>query len=58
MLSEEDRGKVRSTLTNALMNIARKYPTVEATEIKALFNEALVELERKGMIRRGEQRRD
>lgn len=55
MLSAEDREKVRSALMNAIINISRKYQGVTAGELKMLFHEVMHELERKGMIRRGER---
>lgn len=56
-LSAEDLEKVRAALMNALINIARKYQGVTASELKVLLNEVVQELERKGLIRRGERAR-
>ena len=50
-LSVEDREKVRSALMSALINIARKYQAVTASELGRLCHEVLQELERKGLIK-------
>lgn len=54
-LSVEDREKVQAALMNALINISRKYQGVTASELKVLLNEVVQELERKGLIQRGER---
>lgn len=54
-LSAEDLEKVRAALMNALINISRKYQGVTAGELNMLLNEVVQELERKGLIRRGER---
>lgn len=54
-LSAEDLEKVRAALMNALINISRKYQGVTASELKMFLNEVVQELERKGLIKRGEQ---
>lgn len=56
-LSVEDQEKVRAALLSALSNILRKHKGVTAGELRMLLNEAVQELERKGLIKRGERAR-
>ncbi|MEM4382030.1 MAG: hypothetical protein QXX19_07360 [Candidatus Caldarchaeum sp.] len=54
-LSVEDQEKVRAALLSALSNILRKYQAVTVSELRMLLNEVVQELERKGLIRRGDR---